>query len=262
MKCKICSTNTHVHDNAKILNKYMITYYLCPACRFIQTEEPYWIDESYSKAIAKSDTGIMMRNMANAINLLFYLKKSPQSQCLDFGGGHGLLTRIMRDYGFDFYHYDKYAENLFATGFEGDVSGRKTYKLVIAFENFEHFSNPLEEIERLLSISETLYFSTLLLPDCSPPSVKEWWHYAPQTGQHISFYSENTLKYIAQKYNLYFVSNTMDTHILSRNRINKHYFKFLRCYNKVINTNIVRFFKQKSKTIDDMNAILYGFQKG
>jgi hypothetical protein len=41
---------------------------------------------------------------------------------LDFSGGHGILTRIMRGYGFNFFHYDESTENLFASGFDRNLS--------------------------------------------------------------------------------------------------------------------------------------------
>jgi len=253
MNCNICSNSMTIHDNALILNKYTVVYYYCPKCGFVQTEEPYWLEESYSKTILKSDTGIMMRNISNAVNLLLFLKNIPQGACLDFGGGHGILTRIMRDYGYDFFHYDKYAENLFAVGFEGDIN--RIYRLVTSFENFEHFVNPLEEIEKIINISDTLYFTTLLLPSI-PPKIKDWWYYAPEGGQHISFYSKRTLEYIAQKYNMFLISNNKDTHILSKNKINMHFFKILTIYSKINNLTVSRFLRRKSKTWDDMNTVL------
>jgi hypothetical protein len=151
-----------IHDKAMVLYKYQATYYRCPNCGFIQTEAPYWLNEAYTKAIAPADTGIIARNINNAANLVFFMQFIQLGPALDFGGGHGILTRIMRDYGFDFYHYDKYAENLFASGFEGDLD--KRYALVTSFENFEHFVNPIEEIEKLLGIADIVYFSTELLP--------------------------------------------------------------------------------------------------
>jgi 2-polyprenyl-3-methyl-5-hydroxy-6-metoxy-1,4-benzoquinol methylase len=195
-QCKICGSSMTVHDHADILEKYRVAYYLCRHCGFIQTENPYWLEESYSRAIATSDTGIISRNLQNATDLLFILKFMKNDDCLDFGGGHGILTRIMRDYGFNFAHYDKYAKNLFANGFEGD-STRK-YDFVTAFENFEHFVNPMEEIEKIIGITDVLYFSTLLIPG-NIPLVRDWWYFGPSTGQHISFYSKKSLEYISAK---------------------------------------------------------------
>jgi hypothetical protein len=237
-----------------VLNKYTVTYYHCSKCGFIQTEKPYWVEESYSKAIATADTGIMMRNFSNASSLLFLMKfLKSNSACLDFGGGHGILTRIMRDYGFDFYHFDKYAENLFATGFEGSLE--KKYDLVTSFENFEHFVNPLEEIKRIINMTDVLYFSTALLPQ-NLPLVKNWWYYVPSTGQHISFYSKKTLKFIATKFNMYLLTDSDSSHILSGYPINKKYFFYSKVYNKVNAINIQRVLKRKTKTVDDMNKII------
>jgi 2-polyprenyl-3-methyl-5-hydroxy-6-metoxy-1,4-benzoquinol methylase len=119
VNCKVCDTKMFEHDTVLVLKKYNIAYYVCPKYEFIQTEEPYWLEESYSKAIASENTGVIMRNISNANSLLFFMRFIGNTgKCLDFGGGHGILTRIMRNSGFDIYHYDKYAENLYANEFE------------------------------------------------------------------------------------------------------------------------------------------------
>ena len=59
---------------------------------------------------------------------------SEQEQVLDWGGGDGLLVRLLRDAGLDAYHHDRYADNLYAAGFEGDPT--KRYSMVTAFEVF------------------------------------------------------------------------------------------------------------------------------
>jgi hypothetical protein len=254
MKCKICNSETTIHDTALILNKYSVAYYRCSHCGFIQTEEPYWLGEAYVKAIATADTGIMARNLSNADDLIFFLRFIGEGQCLDFGGGHGVFTRIMRDYGFDFYHYDKYAENLFAAGFEANLNQK--YRIITSFENFEHFVNPLEEIEKMIAISDTLYFSTSLIPS-DLPFIKDWWYYSPSTGQHISFYSMHSLEYIALKYNMRLLSDGNNKHILTKLPIRKDFFRLLRYYNKIKNRlDIPRHFKKQSKAWDDMHIIL------
>jgi hypothetical protein len=57
------------------------------------------------------DTGIMQRNLYLSkitafILLLFF---DCRKKFLDYAGGYGVFVRLMRDYGFDFYWYDKYA---------------------------------------------------------------------------------------------------------------------------------------------------------
>lgn len=251
MNCKICENESREFGTAKVLGKYEIRYYHCSKCGFVQTEEPYWLDEAYFSAFATIDTGTMARNMQNSTNLLFFMRFIDNGACLDFGGAYGVLTRIMRDYGFDFYSYDKYAKNLFASGFDGNLSEK--YTLVTAFENFEHFINPIEEIESILNITETVYFTTFLLPSNTPPLPQNWWYYALDSGQHIAFYSKQTLEYIANKYGMYMITNNIDTHILSKKKIAPDIFAKLRFYNKINRyINISKYFKKTSKTMDDL----------
>ena len=243
-----------VHDHAIILEKYSVEYYCCCNCGFIQTEEPYWLNEAYSKAISAMDTGIMLRNLSNANELLFFLRYIRNNKCLDFGGGHGILTRIMRDYGFNFFHHDKYAENLFANGFEGDLTDK--YDLITAFENFEHFVKPMEEIEKIINQTEVLFFSTNIIPK-NNPLIKDWWYFAPGGGQHISFYTKKSIEYIADKFNLYLVTNNISTHILSKKPLNKKIFTQLKIYNKLCKIiNMQKIFKKTSKTMSDMYRII------
>ena len=37
-------------DTAMILKKYKVNYWRCQNCGFIETDTPYWLDESYSDA--------------------------------------------------------------------------------------------------------------------------------------------------------------------------------------------------------------------
>jgi hypothetical protein len=120
MKCKICNTENQSCFSSKLLNKYEVEYFHCSKCAFLQTEEPYWIEEAYDESINISDTGVMSRNLSLSqistivINIYFDKKKA----FLDFAGGYGVFTRLMRDIGFNFYWEDKYSSNLVARGFE------------------------------------------------------------------------------------------------------------------------------------------------
>jgi hypothetical protein len=49
----------------------------------------------------------------------------------------------------------------------------------------------------------------------------------PWTGQHISFYSVDTLRFIAKKYNLNFYTNGKSFHLFTKIKINKFLFKIL-----------------------------------
>ena len=58
LKCKICESDSHGLAQGKVMGKYDVDYFQCSNCGFVQTEEPYWLDEAYSQPIASSDVGL------------------------------------------------------------------------------------------------------------------------------------------------------------------------------------------------------------
>src|SRR5680860_251113 len=202
MLCKICHTKNKKIFTAKVLNKYEIDYFFCDKCGFLSPSNPYWLDEAYVFSINISDSGIMKRNIsfsASSLNIIYYFFNC-QKIFLDYAGGYGVFVRLMRDIGLDFKWQDNFSQNLLARGFEYCENDKKI-ELITAFEVFEHFVNPLEEIEKMLKISKNILFSTTLLPEGVPAS-KDWWYYGFNHGQHVSFYSKKTFEVIAKKYNL------------------------------------------------------------
>lgn len=250
MNCKICSGKAVNFRKALILNKYYISYFKCDNCGFIQTEDPYWLEEAYREPINVSDTGIVARNLSLAkitSNIIYFLFE--RNACfLDYAGGYGLLTRMMRDIGFDFYWHDPFTRNLFARGFES--LGSVKFELVTSFESFEHFVNPLQEIEKMLTISKNLLFTTELIPK---PEHEDWWYYGIEHGQHVSFYSPMTLSFIASEYSLNLYSDGKSLHLLTEKKISSKLFKLLHRLNR-IGYFYVRM-TMKSKTFDDHEAI-------
>jgi 2-polyprenyl-3-methyl-5-hydroxy-6-metoxy-1,4-benzoquinol methylase len=198
MYCRICNQTTNKIFNHIVLNKYNVDYFFCESCKFIQTEAPYWLTEAYQNPIALIDTGIVKRNLLfvkRTATLLYFLFDKKKT-FLDFGGGYGIFVRMMRDIGFDFYWKDKFAENIVSKGFEFS-SNIEEVELLTSLECFEHFINPLEEISNMLNLSGSILFSTQIFHD-NPPKPEEWWYYNFEAGQHISIYSDITLKQIAK----------------------------------------------------------------
>jgi len=247
MICKICNRQAKKIFKAKILKKYDIDYFYCDYCGFLQLEEPYWLDESYSESINVSDTGYIQRNIgfSQKLTILLTLFFNKNAKFLDYAGGYGVFVRIMRDIGFDFYWDDKYTTNLFARGFQHQ-EGTK-YEAVTTFESFEHFVNPIEEIENLLNVSKNIIFSTKILPDAIP-RPQEWSYYGPEHGQHISFYSKKTFKFIARKYNLNY-ANFEELHLLTKKKISNFQLKILKLSKLGLHKILQK--QLKSKTLED-----------
>jgi hypothetical protein len=217
MKCNICGIENQAYCSERIMGKYDIEYYHCSNCDFVQTEQPYWLEEAYSKSINLSDTGYMVRNLyyANRLTILLYLVFGKNGTFLDYAGGYGVFVRLMRDIGFDFSWDDKYTKNMFSSGFEWNQQSR--VDSVTLFEAFEHFVEPMSEIENLLKISDTIIFSTDLHP-APIPMPKDWWYFGLDHGQHISFYSKKTFGLIAKEFELNYY-NIGSLHILTKKTI-------------------------------------------
>lgn len=253
MKCKICGVNSNKIFTAKVLKKFEVAYFFCKNCGFLQTEEPYWLDEAYNNAIGIEDTGILKRNIlfskrtSAVINFLF----SKNSKFVDYAGGYGIFVRMMRDLGFDFYWSDPYAKNILARGFE--YNNKDKIELITAFECFEHFNEPIFEINEMLKISDNILFSTRIF-EGTPPNPNEWWYYNFNGGQHISIYSIKTLKFIADKMGLHLSTNNKSFHLLSKKAINNFTFNLLLKLSQIGLSDVLKFIN-KSKTDSDFNLL-------
>jgi hypothetical protein len=201
--CKICATPSEPFGRGVILKKYDIQYFRCPTCGLIETEHPYWLDEAYSTAIGCTDLGLLQRNirLARATQVLINLLSEPAGKFVDYGGGYGILTRLMRDAGYDFYRQDKHCANLFAADFEY-AEGSVDFSLLTAFEVFEHLVDPFTELAKMLQISRTILFTTELVSYEHPPAPGSWWYYAPEGGQHIKLYTTRSLERLAQEFGM------------------------------------------------------------
>lgn len=223
-KCLICGSNTNPLFTSKILFKYDICYHKCPSCGFVQTDSPFWLDEAYQSPIVGGDIGLIQRNINCCISLNNIIKSSfdYNGKFLDYAGGYGILVRMMRDKGFDFYWDDKYCENLFSQYFTLERLDPNTkFEAVTGFEVFEHLPDPLSEISKLFEYSDTIIFSTELVPDREIKSEKDWW-YINNSGQHISFYTRKSFEVIAEKFACNFYTNGHDLHILTKKKLEKN----------------------------------------
>lgn len=223
MSCPICGEDMSPAFTATILCKHEATFDYCESCGFLNVRKPHWLNEAYSSAIASTDTGLVMRNInlarGLAAMLYFVMGDRGQGRYLDVAGGYGMLTRLMRDYGFDFYWSDKYCDNLMARGFEFKEDSAP-FRAVTAFEVMEHLEDPAQFITDALSQakSDTFIFSTELF-EGAPLPADQWWYYSLETGQHIAFFQRKTLEVLAKRLGMRFVS-TGEIHILSRYPVN------------------------------------------
>ncbi len=196
--CPIDGAEMEPVFKAVILGRHDVQYYACSECSFLQTEDPYWLEDAYSDVIADCDTGIMERNLHNVFRITAVLRflGLHNETIIDVAGGYGILTRLLRDAGFDCLWSDKYCNNIMAKGFQA-LESSPAYVLC-AMEVLEHVENPFEFMKNAIAQhdAKVMLFSTEeleSLPD------ENWWYYSRETGQHISFYSVKSLEGLARR---------------------------------------------------------------
>lgn len=221
--CRLCEGTVEPLFEKIQLKKYRVKYFTCLDCKSAQTETPYWLEEAYSNLSFAQDTGMVERSYFAAsltLALALYLNFLPEEKVVDFGGGTGLFTRILRDHGVPALWCDKYAKNIFAQGFEWN---REKVRLITAFEVFEHFSQPKEELATLFHYDPDLILLSTKLYQNQAPS---WWYFL-EDGQHIQFYSKEALQRIGSHYGYYFYTEGSTYHLFSKKPLPKRIVKIL-----------------------------------
>lgn len=255
--CPICNSPRSEQFKARLLNKYDVRYFYCETCGLLQTETPYWLDEAYSKAIANSDTGLVSRNLsiAKKLSALLYFLFDHRARYVDYAGGFGLLTRLMRDRGFDYYWYDPYATNFLSSGFEWrQESSNVPVMAATAFEVLEHVEDPLSFLEQIMNSTgaKTVIFSTILYQG-KPPQPQDWWYYSLHSGQHISFFRRDTLNIVARRLALNFYSNGW-LHTLTDRKLSESLYAMFTSRGSSLVDAYVRL-RMQSKTFSDSETI-------
>jgi hypothetical protein len=228
-QCRVCETPTTPFGTAQVLGRIDVQYFQCPTCRFVQTERPYWLAEAYASALIAADVGAVDRSVQLAAITQTVIQSFFRADAtfLDYGAGYGLFVRLMRDRGFDFRWYDRYATNLHAVGFEAKPN-EHPFELVTAFEVLEHLVDPASELPALLPpTAGALLCTTRLLPSTNP-RPGEWWYYALRGGQHVSIYTLAALQRLAARLSCHLASDGDGVHLFSRRPVSERLFRLLR----------------------------------
>lgn len=196
INCRLCEGNSKFQFTKKLLNKYWVDYFKCTKCGSLQTENPFWLPEAYEKGnLVEIDTGAFQRNLQNLAASFLIAKLIGAKSIFDFGGGDGLLCRMLRDYGLNVFVSDKFAQNTYAKGFDANETQKPN--LILAFEVFEHFADPYFDLNEIFELNPKAVLATTGIYKNQP---SDWWYLTPATGQHVFFYSETSLRNLASTY--------------------------------------------------------------
>ena len=217
LNCRLCSGLLANKFSKKILDKYDVNFYECEECKSLQTEKPYWLEEAYADWLTKFDTGVYARVSKTFLVSFVICKLFKLKNVLDYGGGDGLFCRIMRDYHFNCFSYDKFSKNIYSKEFLNQ--NFITPDLLTSYEAAEHFSQPMDEFKKIFALKPKIF---LMTTGIYQNHDQNWDYLEADTGQHIFFYSKESLEFIAKRfnYNITFLESGFILMISNEKKIN------------------------------------------
>ena len=198
--CRACEGRTAPFARTVVLGSVEASFERCGACGMVMAVEPTWLAQAYESAITKLDVGLLDRCLLlSQVTASVLRSERLREGCfLDWAGGYGTLTRMMRDRGYRFTHLDQFATNVFAEGHDRhDLSGER-YDMVTMFEVLEHLEHPAEALAEVAAATDRVLATTQILPDPAP-NPEDWWYYTLETGQHITLFTPAALRALADR---------------------------------------------------------------
>lgn len=195
--CRLCGGTAGKTFSLTYLKHIPVGLYRCEACGCLETNPPDWLDEAYADTRPVRDVWMAGRTegMRVLTLLIIHALGLKRPRLFDWGGGNGLLVRMLRDAGVDAYRSDKYVPNYYAVGF--DVEDGAKADLMTAFEVFEHSDDPC-----LLMTEMTAHApdAILLSTDLYQGQGADWPYIHKDSGKHVFFYSEKGMTMLAGQF--------------------------------------------------------------
>ena len=272
MLCPVCNAQTDLLDVVdfnksceEARGKFLpisgipIYYSRCSYCSFIFAPEfANWteidfLEKIYNDQYIEIDPDYLeTRPKANFQTLKqLFSKQKKLIKHLDYGGGNGKLSILLKQDGWDSETYDPFPSN------NKLLSDLGKYNLITAFEVFEHVPDInllMKNLTEIMTSDCLVLFSTLV----SDGNIKknrriDWWYASPRNG-HINLFSKQSLMLLGSKNALSFSSFSNGFHCYS-NQV-PHWANHIKQF---INPSIIQ---QKNQLPDLIKQGLALHQKG
>ena len=220
--CRACGSATAPFARSRVLGDVPAAYERCDRCGLVMAVDPRWLDAAYAAPITRLDIGLLDRCLllANVTSAVLRSERLRHGRFMDWAGGYGTVTRLMRDRGFDFVHWDPMTSNMFAQGHDATTLDADHYDAVTGFEVLEHLEDPAKALEPVARSTDRLLVTTQVLPS-PPPRPEDWWYYTLETGQHITLYSPDALRRLAERLAFDGVISGSFLHLFYRGRVSR-----------------------------------------
>jgi 2-polyprenyl-3-methyl-5-hydroxy-6-metoxy-1,4-benzoquinol methylase len=206
--CILCGAPSDLKFELPLVSGLTGNYYECRRCQFLRSDhldDPAVLQSVYTNTLGAADVGAAWRArcVADRILQLAAFRLFPggqQCRFLDFGCGPGYVANLLAFrkgwdvYGFEPFMLPQYlpSRNLAS---RDQLLAHAPFNLIVASEVLEHFVDPaseLRQISEIMADTGFLYVTTGLYR--TPGCDKNWSYLAPQSGQHVSFYSKSAIK--------------------------------------------------------------------
>ena len=99
--CRLCGSKSAMKFQVRGFAQLNVVYFECTNCGSLQTQEPSWLEEAYTDSnLSVTDTGAAQRVLVNNAWVLVFARFFQLRRMLDFGGGDGLLSRLLQNHGY------------------------------------------------------------------------------------------------------------------------------------------------------------------
>lgn len=233
LECKCCGAEARLYGvvdfskNCELvrnpgvlgLSGVPVYYHRCGRCGFLFTAAfDHFSDADFARHIYNDEYLLvdpdfpLLRPQGNAAMVAELFGRTKELRVLDYGGGNGLLAKLLREKGFR--RVDSY--DPFVPEHAGRPTGR--YDLILAFEVVEHAPDPaatFSDISSLLETNGMVIFSTLLQPDDLESYGVGWWYAAPRNG-HVSLHSTASIARLTEPLGFNYGAFHQGLHVLFR----------------------------------------------
>lgn len=208
--CRICGGPLQPAFQGTVLGDVAVTYCVCTGCHSLILPHPHWLERAYGPLpVPDPDYGLLQRTLfvhATLRRMRFVGLLPRRCRCLDYGAGKGILVRLLLDHGYDAWGYEPIAAPLFAEDRIVRELPAGPFDLITSIEVAEHLLDPVPTLCRLraaLAPRGILALSTELFDHRRHDA--SWQYLAQEHGQHITLFSRDGLRGVAEKAGLAWV---------------------------------------------------------
>ena len=187
-KCPICRSSPVL----EFLEEDKRKYFLCKNCEFIFVPKQFWVSKKEEKSRYEQhkndskDRGYISFLSQITEPIKRFLEEG--SRGIDYGcGPNPVLSQILTKEKFNMTQYDPFFFPKFPN---------QKFDFLVSTETFEHFQNPLKEIENISSVVHSKGVIGIMTAFWEKDVFIKNWHYR-RDKTHVCFYTFRTFEYIA-----------------------------------------------------------------